>query len=167
MKVLGVAGWSGSGKTTLVTRLLPELIGRGFSVSTIKHAHHDFQIDQPGKDSHAHRMAGAQEVLIAGRDRWALIRELLGVPELGLGGLIAKLAAVDLVLVEGFKGAGHDKIEVCRVGAGTPPLYPSDPSVVAIAADAALPDAGPPVLDLDDIPAIADFIVSHCRLGER
>ncbi|MDP6351329.1 MAG: molybdopterin-guanine dinucleotide biosynthesis protein B [Alphaproteobacteria bacterium] len=166
MKVLGFAGWSGSGKTTLMIRLLPELIGRGVSVSTIKHSHHGFRIDRPGKDSYEHRAAGAQEVVIGSRERWALIRELRGAPEVGLGGLIAKLAPVDLVLVEGFTDAGHDKIEVVRAAA-KPSLHPSDPSVVAIAAGTPLPDASRPVLDLDDIPAIADFVIAHCRLGAR
>lgn len=167
MKVIGVAGWSGSGKTTLVTRLLAELTRRGLTVSTVKHAHHDFDVDLPGKDSYEHRVAGATEVLVASTRRRALIRELRGEAEAGLEELLALLSPVDLVLVEGFKRAGHDKIEVRRRDAGTPPLYPEDAHVVAIASDHAIADAARPVLDLDDTGAIADFIVAHCGLVAR
>ena len=166
MKILGVAGWSGSGKTTLVTRLLPELIGRGLSVSTIKHAHHGFDIDHPGKDSYEHRAAGAREVLVSSATRWALMHELAGAPEARLEILIAKLSPVDLLLIEGFKHDVHDKIEVVRADSGNPPLYPATSTVVAIASDRPLPDADRPVLDLDDVPAIADFIIAHCGLGD-
>ena len=114
MKVIGIAGWSGAGKTTLLTRVIPRLTARGLRVSTIKHAHHAFDIDQPGKDSHTHRMAGATEVLISSANRFALMHELRGAPELALGALLAKLSAVDLVLVEGFKREAHPKLEVYR-----------------------------------------------------
>ena len=165
MKLLGIAGWSGSGKTTLVTRLLPVLIGRGVSVSTVKHAHHQFDVDQPGKDSFLHRQAGAHEVLVGSARRWALMAELRERPEPSLSELVAKLSPVDLVLVEGFKHEGHDKIEVYRAAADKPPLYPGNATVVAIASDRALPDAGRPVLPLDDLEAIADFIFDHCALN--
>jgi len=167
VKVIGIAGWSGSGKTTLVTRLLPELVGRGLSVSTVKHAHHEFDIDHPGKDSYQHRVAGATEVLVSSARRRALIRELRGETEAGLDELLAMLSPVDLVLVEGFKRAGHDKIEVRRAAAATPPLYPDDPHVVAIASDQPIADAGRPVLALADTGAIADFILAHCGLAAR
>lgn len=167
LNVLGIAGWSGSGKTTLVTRLIPELTARGFSVSTVKHAHHDFDIDQPGKDSFAHRAAGAREVMVGSAARWALMHELRGAAEPTLDQLLAKLGPVDLVLVEGFKTEGHDKIEVVRTGSRHPPLYPTTPSVVAVASDRPLPDAARPVLDLDDTAAIADFIAAHCGLAGR
>lgn len=169
MKVMGISGWSGSGKTTLVTRLLPLLVARGFRVSTLKHAHHDFDVDTPGKDSYEHRAAGASEVLVASAKRWALMhehRDEAG-PEPRLDELLVRLGEVDLVLVEGFKHEGHDKIEVCREGTRRGPLYPGDRSVVAVASDRPLPDAGRPVLDLDDTEAIADFICRHCGLAER
>jgi molybdopterin-guanine dinucleotide biosynthesis protein B len=164
MNVLGIAGWSGSGKTTLVTRLLPVLTARGFKVSTLKHAHHNFDVDQPGKDSYEHRAAGATEVLVASARRWALMHELRGEAEATLEQLLRPLRPVDLVLVEGFKREHHDKIEVRRRGARRPPLYPHDDSVVAVASDHPLPDAGRPVFDLEDIGAIADFICAHCGL---
>lgn len=167
MKIFGLAGWSGSGKTTLVCRLIPELTGRGVGVSTIKHAHHDFDVDQPGKDSYEHRHAGATEVLVTSANRWALMHELRGAAEPTLDQLLAKLGPVDLVLVEGFKTEGHDKIEVVRTGSRHPPLYPTTPSVVAVASDRPLPDAARPVLDLDDTAAIADFIAAHCGLAGR
>lgn len=168
---MGIAGWSGAGKTDLVVRLLPALTGRGLRVSTIKHAHHGFDVDRPGKDSHAHRAAGAAEVLVSSARRWALMHELSGTPEAGVEALLARMTPVDLVLVEGYKRAGHDKIEVRRAAAGgsLPPLWPGDPTVVAVAADTPPPDGfgGPrlPWLDLADTPAIANFIVGHCGLG--
>jgi molybdopterin-guanine dinucleotide biosynthesis protein B len=166
---MGISGWSGSGKTTLVTRLLPELVARGLTVSTVKHAHHEFDVDTPGKDSYEHRAAGASEVLVASAKRWALMhehRDEAG-PEPRLDELLARLGEADLVLVEGFKHEGHDKIEVCREGSRREPLYPNDRSVVAVASDRPLPDAGRPVLDLDDASAVADFICRHCGLAER
>jgi len=171
MKVIGLAGWSGSGKTTLVGRLLPALTGRGFRVSTIKHAHHSFDVDQPGKDSYEHRRAGATEVLVTSAHRWALMHEHRGEPEPSLEELLPKLAPVDLVLVEGFKRGGHEKLEIFRRAVGKPLLAAADPTVVAILSDGPVPEAaalphGPrPVIDLNDPGAIVDFIVAHCGLG--
>lgn len=163
MRVMGLAGWSGAGKTTLLTRLLPELGARGLSVSTLKHAHHAFDIDTPGKDSHAHRLAGAQEVLISSGRRWALMHELRGAPEASLADLLRKLSPVDIVLIEGFKREPHVKIEVHRAGNGKPPLYPDDPGIIAVASDVACPEAGRPVVALDDIAAIADLVLAHAE----
>jgi molybdopterin-guanine dinucleotide biosynthesis protein B len=166
MHILGLAGWSGSGKTTLVTRLLPELIRRGLSVSTVKHAHHDFDTDQPGKDSWRHRQAGAREVMVASSRRWALIHEHRGEAEPPLEALIAKMAPVDLLLVEGFKRGSHAKLEVHRVALGKPLLCREDRAIIGVASDAPIADAPVPVLPLDDIAAVAGFILRHCRLGE-
>jgi len=162
VKIFGLAGWSGSGKTTLLDALIPELVRRGITVSTIKHAHHEFDIDQPGKDSWRHRQAGASEVMVASSRRFALMRELRESPEPSLAELIARMAAVDLLLVEGFKHNSHPKLEVHRPSVGKPFLYPDDPHIVAIASDVAL-TAPLPVLPLADVAAIADFIVR--RLG--
>jgi molybdopterin-guanine dinucleotide biosynthesis protein B len=160
MKVIGIAGWSGAGKTTLLTRVIPYLAARGLSVSTIKHAHHAFDIDQPGKDSHTHRMAGATEVLISSANRYALMHELRGAPELSLGALLEKLSPVDLVLVEGFKREAHPKLEVYRASVGKPLLAPDDPHIVAIASDGPVA-ARRPVISLDDVEAVADVLVAH------
>ncbi len=160
MKLFGLAGWSGSGKTTLLTRLIPELTRRGVRVSTIKHAHHEFDLDQPGKDSHAHRQAGAAEVLISSSRRWALMHELRGEPEPDLAGLLAKLSPVDLVLIEGFKRDPHPKLEIHREANRKPLLYPDDKAILGLACDQ--PRAAPiPVFDLDAIPAIADFVLAR------
>lgn len=167
MKRFGLAGWSGAGKTTLMVKLLPELTGRGFTVSTVKHAHHSFDIDQPGKDSFRHRAAGATEVLIGSARRWALIHELREAPEPDLDELFQRMAPVDLVLVEGFKREGHDKLEVHRVANGKPLLAPDDPRIIAVASDKPLEGLTLPRLDLDDVTAIADFILGHCGLGLR
>jgi molybdopterin-guanine dinucleotide biosynthesis protein B len=166
MKLFGLAGWSGSGKTTLVVRLLPELIGRGLTVSTVKHAHHSFDIDQPGKDSYEHRRAGASEVMVSSANRWALMHELRGADEPPLDALLVRMAPVDLVIVEGFKRMAHPKLEIHRPSAGKALLCTSDPHIVAVASDAPLPGIRLPVLDLDDIPAIADFILAHCGLAQ-
>ena len=165
MKIFGLAGWSGSGKTSLMVRLLPELVGRGLSVSTMKHAHHAFDVDQPGKDSYEHRQAGATEVLVTSANRWALMHELRGAPEAQMEELVARMTPVDLLLIEGFKRHAHDKLEVFRRGVGKPLLCVSDPRVVAVASDGAVPEARVPVIDLDDTRAIADFIVAHCGLA--
>ncbi|MGE0095091.1 MAG: molybdopterin-guanine dinucleotide biosynthesis protein B [Alphaproteobacteria bacterium] len=165
MKLFGLAGWSGAGKTTLVARLLPALIARGISVSTVKHAHESFDIDKPGKDSHTHRTAGAREVMISSVNRWALIHEHRGEPEPDLDALVRVMTPVDLLLVEGFKRHGHNKLEVYRAANGQPFLHPDDPRIVAIASDVPVPNAGRPVLKLDDVPAIADFVLRHCGLG--
>ncbi len=164
MKVFGLAGWSGSGKTTLVVRLLPELIGRGFSVSTIKHTHHSFDIDKPGKDSYEHRLAGASEVMISSSVRWALLRELRGEPEPDLKALIARMTPVDILLVEGFKAYPHPKLEIYRPALGKPMLCLNDPHVVAVASDALPPDLPVPGFALDDVAGIADLIVATLRL---
>lgn len=168
MRTFGLAGWSGSGKTTLLTRLIPELTGRGISVSTVKHAHHAFDVDKPGKDSHRHREAGAQEVLISSALRWALIHEHRGAPEPGLEDLLRHLSPVDLVLIEGFKRDTHPKLEVYRPSVGKPMLWREDPHIVALATDRPdAVDAPVPVLDLDDVAAVADFVVAHCGLEMR
>lgn len=161
MKLFGLAGWSGSGKTTLMVKLLPELIRRGLTVSTIKHAHHGFDVDQPGKDSHAHREAGASEVLVGSANRWALMHELRGAPEPSVEELLAHMTPVDLVIIEGFKGHTHDKLEVYRAAVGKPMLCTTDPHVVAVASDAPIAGFKIPLLDLNDVPGIADFIVAH------
>jgi molybdopterin-guanine dinucleotide biosynthesis adapter protein len=163
MHIFGIAGWSGSGKTTLIKALLPVLIGRGLSVSTLKHAHHSFDIDQPGKDSYEHRKAGAREVMISSANRWALMHELDGAPEPSLAELIRRMSPVDLLLVEGFKWEAHDKLEVHRPSVGKPLLQPDDPHIVAVASDTRL-TLPVPVIGLDDASAVADFIMRRCRL---
>lgn len=165
MKIFGIAGWSGSGKTTLVTKLIPALVARGLSVSTVKHAHNGFDIDRPGKDSHEHRQAGATEVMVTSASRWALMHELRGATEPTLEELIAQMKPVDLLLVEGFKRGSHDKLEVHRVGLGRPLLARDDPRIVAVASDRPLPEVTPTRLPLDEAEAVADFIVAHCCLS--
>jgi molybdopterin-guanine dinucleotide biosynthesis protein B len=163
MRVIGLAGWSGAGKTTLLVKLIPELKARGLTVSTIKHAHHAFEIDRPGKDSFEHRNAGAGEVLIASSGRWALVHELRQEPEPPLSALLKRLSPADLVIVEGFKAFGHPKIEVYRAANGRPFLFRDVPNVRAIAADVAIPDAPVPVVHLDDVRAIADQALAAAR----
>ncbi len=165
MKRFGIAGWSGSGKTTLVRRLLPELIGRGLTVSTVKHAHHDFDVDRPGKDSFEHRAAGAKEVMVASSVRWALMHEGRGEAEPSLDDLVRRMTPVDLILIEGFKSERYQKLEVHRPSLGKPLLCTGDADVVALASDAEVDGTGLPVLDLDDVAVIADFIVDHCGLA--
>ncbi|MEX2452091.1 MAG: molybdopterin-guanine dinucleotide biosynthesis protein B [Rhodospirillales bacterium] len=164
MRTFGLVGWSGSGKTTLMVKLLPELIGRGVSVSTMKHTHHDVDIDQPGKDSYEHRRAGAREVMLASGSRWSLVHELGQESEPDLDSLVDLMTPVDLLLVEGFKRQEHDKIEVHRPALGQELLCRQDRNVVAVASDAPLPDVTLPVLDLNDVGGIADFIMEHCGL---
>jgi molybdopterin-guanine dinucleotide biosynthesis protein B len=164
MKIFGFAGWSGSGKTTLVIKLIPELVGRGVRVSTIKHAHHTFDIDQPGKDSYEHRTAGATEVMVSSASRWALMHETRGGAEPSVEQLAARMTPVDLLLIEGFKAYPHDKIEVYRAAVGKPLLCGTDEHIVAVASDGAVPEAGVPVLDMNDVPAIADFILKRTGL---
>ena len=159
MNIIGIAGWSGAGKTTLLTRVIPRLVARGLRVSTIKHAHHEFDIDQPGKDSHTHRAAGATEVLVSSANRFALMHELRGGAEWPLDALLEKLSQVDLVLVEGFKTQAHPKLEVYRAVVGKPPLHPEDENIVAVASDGPL-DANVPVIALDDAEAIADVLIA-------
>ncbi len=160
MKVIGLAGWSGSGKTTLLGRLIPHLVAQGLKISTLKHAHHAFDVDTPGKDSHVHREAGASEVLVSSGRRWALMHELRGEPEARLADLLQRLSLVDLVMIEGFKREPHPKIEVFRAANGKPPMHPNNATIAAIAADVPFPDAGRPVVGLDDIAAIAGMAVS-------
>ncbi|BAT59259.1 molybdopterin-guanine dinucleotide biosynthesis adapter protein [Variibacter gotjawalensis] len=160
MKVIGLAGWSGAGKTTLVKKLIPVLIARGLTVSTLKHAHHAFDVDKPGKDSYEHRLAGATEVLISSDNRWALMHELRDAPEPPITELLQKLSPVDLVLIEGFKRGPHPKLEIHRAANGKPLLSPGDDMIVAIAADVALPEAKVPVIGLDDIQAIAEVLLA-------
>jgi molybdopterin-guanine dinucleotide biosynthesis protein B len=164
MRIIGLAGWSGSGKTTLITGVIPVLIRRGLKVATVKHAHHDFDTDQPGKDSWLHRQAGAREVMVASARRFALMHELREAPEPLLDELIARMTPVDLLLVEGFKTHAHPKLEVHRPSVGKPFLYPDDPHIVAIASDTAL-EAPLPVLDLADIGSIADLIFGETGFG--
>ena len=155
-RVIGLAGWSGSGKTTLLTRLLPELTARGLSVSTIKHAHHNFDVDREGKDSFRHRAAGAHEVLISSARRFALMHEHRGAPEPSLAELLSRLAPVDLVIVEGFKSAKLAKLEIHRGANGKDLLFPNDPAIRAIASDIDLPNISIPMISLNDIAAIAN-----------
>lgn len=164
MKTFGFAGWSGSGKTRLIVRLLPELISRGFSVSTIKHAHHNFDIDKPGKDSFEHRRAGASEVMIASEKRWALMHEHRGGAEPDAKALIAEITPVDLVLIEGFKTHAHPKLEIYRSTLDKPLLYPEDPLIVAVASDRPIEDLALPRFDVENIQSVADFVESHCGL---
>lgn len=164
MKVFGLAGWSGSGKTTLMTRLVPALVASGVTVSTMKHAHHGFDVDKPGKDSYEHRTAGATEVMITSTHRWALMRELRGEPEPPVEELMKHMTPVDLLLIEGFKGQTHEKLEVHRTALRKPLLCRDDPKIVAIARDAPVADLALPQLELDDIDAIAAFIITHCGL---
>jgi molybdopterin-guanine dinucleotide biosynthesis protein B len=161
MRIIGLAGWSGSGKTTLITKLLPHLIARGQRVSTLKHAHHGFDLDQPGKDSFMHRTAGATEVVISSAKRFAVLHELRDEPEWDLPELLTKFAPVDLVLVEGFKRDAFPKLEIHRAANGKPLIQPDDPHIVAIASDIALPQAKVPVVGLDDIETIADVLLQH------
>jgi molybdopterin-guanine dinucleotide biosynthesis protein B len=158
MRVIGLAGWSGSGKTTLITKVIPVLVGRGLKVATIKHAHHEFDIDRPGKDSWQHREAGASEVVVASSRRWALVHELRNEAEPPLAELLAKLSPADLVIIEGFKSHAHPKLEIYRAAVGKPLIYPQDDCVVAIAADQPLPNAQLPVVMLDDVEGIANVL---------
>ena len=159
MQIFGLAGWSGSGKTTLIVNLIPELVGRGLSVSTMKHAHHEFDIDQPGKDSYEHRQAGASEVIISASKRWALMHEVRNEEEPSVDELISRMTPVDLLLVEGFKWHAHPKMEIHRPAIGKPLLQTNDPEIIAIASDEKLTNLSVPVFDLNDIMGIADFII--------
>ncbi len=163
--VFGVTGWKNSGKTTLVSRLVAEITARGFCVSTVKHAHHNFDIDQKGRDSYAHREAGAQEVALVSGRRWALMHELRGDEEPSLEEVLAKLSPCDLVIVEGYKRETHPKIEARRVGSKSDsPLAPDDPSIVAIACDTSLVGEALPVFHNDDISGMADFALKQSGL---
>jgi molybdopterin-guanine dinucleotide biosynthesis protein B len=154
MKVIGLAGWSGAGKTTLLTRVIPHLLAKGLRVSVIKHAHHNFDVDVPGKDSWLHRQAGAEEVLVSSASRWALMHELRGAREPPLVDLLRKMSPVDLVVIEGYKSEPHRKIEVHRAANAKPLLFPQDAAIVGIVADIAV-ETALPTAHLDDIPAVA------------
>jgi molybdopterin-guanine dinucleotide biosynthesis protein B len=160
MKVIGIAGWSGAGKTTLISRVIPYLREQGLRVSVIKHAHHDFDVDVPGKDSWVHRQSGAEEVLVSSANRWALMHELRGAAEPSLPELLRKMSPVDLVVIEGFKSEPHRKIEVYRKASGKPPLFPEDPAIAGIATDATI-ETALPVAHLDDISAVAAMMQKY------
>jgi molybdopterin-guanine dinucleotide biosynthesis protein B len=161
MRVIGLAGWSGAGKTTLLTRIIPRLIGRGLTVSTVKHAHHGFDVDHPGKDSYAHRVAGATEVLVSSAIRFALMHELRGAPEPDLAQLLGKLSPVDIVIVEGFKREPHPKLEVYRAVVGKPCLYLDDSDIIAVASDRPMPEAPIRSVLLEDIHTIVDLLLEN------
>ncbi len=167
MRIIGLAGWSGSGKTTLVTKVIPALVARGLKIATVKHAHHEFDIDQPGKDSWLHRQAGASEVAVVSSRRWAIVHELGSEPEPPLLEILEKLSPVDLVIVEGFKRHSHPKLEVYRASVGKPLLHPDDDCVVAVATDAPLPQASVPVVMLDDIEGIANVLQAEALPRDR
>ncbi len=163
-RVIGVAGFKNAGKTTLVEKLVTELTRRGHRISTVKHAHHSFDIDHEGRDSFRHRKAGASEVAVVSRHRWAIIHEMRDEEEPALDGILAKLAPCDLVIVEGYKRDAHDKIEVRNLALDHPKLAGDDPTVVAIAANGAVGDAPVPLFDRDDVTALASFIEQHTGL---
>lgn len=164
MRIYGVIGWKNAGKTGLMERLVKEITGRGFRVSTVKHAHHTFDVDHPGRDSYRHREAGATEVLLASRNRFALMHELRDEDEPTLAELLVHLAPVDLVLIEGYKRDSHPKIEAFRAEPANPLIAPDDPTIRAVAADCEL-DLDRPVFDLNDTVAIADFILAEVGLS--
>ncbi len=166
MKIFGLIGWSGSGKTTLIRMLIPELISRGYRVSTMKHTHHNFDIDKPGKDTHEHRVASASQVLITGTKRWALLNENRNQPEPNIDELLARMDYVDLVLIEGFKSHSHAKLEVFRQSVGKKLIADSDPTVIAVATDEELVSGKDTVLvlDLNDVKAVAQYIIDFCDL---
>ncbi|MEM6760415.1 MAG: molybdopterin-guanine dinucleotide biosynthesis protein B [Pseudomonadota bacterium] len=163
MKVYGIVGWKNAGKTGLMERLVAEIAGRGFTVSTIKHAHHSFDVDHPGKDSYRHRAAGASEVLLASANRIALMQELRGAAEPPLDALLARLNPVDLVLIEGYKRDRHPKVEAHRAATGNPLIAPDDATIRAVASDTDV-QLDRPVFDLNDTAAITDFILSEVGL---
>ncbi|MBS0124746.1 molybdopterin-guanine dinucleotide biosynthesis protein B [Thetidibacter halocola] len=163
MRVYGVTGWKNAGKTGLMERLVHEITGRGFSVSTVKHAHHTFDVDHPGRDSYRHRSAGARQVMLSSRNRWALMTELRGGDEPPLSELLTRLDPVDLVLIEGYKRDTHPKVEAWRAETGNPLIAPGDPTIRAVASDSPL-DLDRPVFDLNDTKAVADFILREVGL---
>ncbi|KCV81815.1 molybdopterin-guanine dinucleotide biosynthesis protein MobB [Actibacterium atlanticum] len=167
MKVYGVTGWKNAGKTGLVERLVAEITGRGFTVSTIKHAHHATEIDHPGRDSYRHREAGAQEVVVSSPRRWAVMHELRGAPEPSLDEILRKISPVDLVLIEGYKREPHPKVEAHRAETGHPLLAPENPTIRAIASDAGVQVGDLPAFDLDDTAAIANFILTQVGLPKE
>lgn len=166
MKVMGIVGWSGSGKTSLLVELLPFIKNRGLTVSTMKHAHHRFDVDKPGKDSFRHREAGASEVLVVTSSRWVLMHESREEPEPSIEALIERMTPVDLLLIEGFKTHRHPKLEIHRESEGKPLLCPQDPEIVAVATDRPLPALRVPQLDLNNPGAIVEFILTHTGLQQ-
>ena len=165
MRIFGIIGWSGSGKTTVITKLIPEITARGYKVSTIKHTHHAFDVDKPGKDSYSHRLAGATEVLVGSAKKWALIHEKKkDNEEDNINTLVSRMEKVDLVLVEGFKNRNHSKMEIFRKDLKKPTLFDNDNSIVALISNSEIPEAGIPRFTPSDIKGIADFIVNHCAL---
>jgi molybdopterin-guanine dinucleotide biosynthesis protein B len=163
VRIYGIVGWKNAGKTGLMERLVTEITGRGISVSTVKHAHHSFDVDHPGKDSYRHRVAGATEVLLSSRNRVALMHELRDVDEPTLEALLARLRPVDLVLIEGYKRDAHPKVEAHRSETGNPLIAPGDDTIRAVASDVTL-ELDRPIFDLNDTVAIADFILSEVGL---
>ena len=165
MRIFGIIGWSGSGKTTVITKLIPEITARGYKVSTIKHTHHAFDVDKPGKDSYSHRLAGATEVLVGSAKKWALIHEKKkDNEEDNINTLVSRMEKVDLVLVEGFKNLNHSKMEIFRKDLKKPTLFDNDNSIVALISNSEIPEAGIPRFTPSDIKGIADFIVNHLSL---
>ncbi len=164
MKTFGFAGWSGSGKTTLIEKLIPRFAKRGLRVSLIKHAHHTFDVDHPGKDSYRHRQAGTSEILVTSSRRWVLMHELRGAPEPAFEEQLNRFSPCDLLLVEGFKFAPIPKLEVWRAGTGEALLHPNDPHIIALASDAKV-DTALPVFDLNDDATIAEFVLEYLKLG--
>lgn len=164
MRLYGVVGWKNTGKTGLVERLVTDIVGRGFTVSTVKHAHHRFDIDHPGRDSHRHREAGATQVLLSSPVRWALMHELRGARESELDDLLPRLSPVDLVLVEGFKLHGHSKVETSRLEVAKPLLALNDPTIRAVASEAIHDGLQIPIFGLNDTASIADFILREVGL---
>jgi molybdopterin-guanine dinucleotide biosynthesis adapter protein len=160
-RVLGLAGWSGAGKTTLLVKLIPALTARGLRIATIKHAHHEFDVDTPGKDSYEHRKAGASEVIVASARRWVVMHELAGEGEPSLAELLRRVSPCDLILVEGFKRDHHPKLEIHRPALGKPAFYPDDPAIVAVATDGPLAAPHPPRVDLNDIEAVVEVVLAR------
>jgi molybdopterin-guanine dinucleotide biosynthesis protein B len=163
MKVLGIAGWSGSGKTTLLTKLIPLLVSRGLRIATLKHAHHAFDVDQPGKDSYEHRKAGASEVIVSSARRWVQMHEIGDGQEATLAEHLQRLSRCDLVLVDGYKSEAHPKLEVFRESVGKSALYPTDSRIVAVASDKQLLDVAIPQVDLNNIAAVADLVLARAE----
>jgi molybdopterin-guanine dinucleotide biosynthesis protein B len=166
MKIFGFAGWSGSGKTTLIEKLIPLFVARGLKVSLVKHAHHSFDVDQPGKDSYRHRHAGCSEVLVTSSKRWVLMHELRGAPEPDFGELLKHVSPCDLLIVEGFKREKLPKLEVYRASVGESLLHPQDPDIVALVSDQRV-ETRLPQFDLNDAPGIADFVLRHVGLMQQ
>lgn len=163
MKVLGIVGWSGSGKTTLLAKLIPLLVSRGLRIATLKHAHHAFDVDQPGKDSYEHRKAGASEVIVSSSRRWVQMHEIGDGAEATLAEHLQRLSPCDLVLIEGYKTEAHPKLEVFRESVGKSALHPTDARIVAVASDKQLPDLSIPRVDLNDIAAVADLVIARAE----